>query len=202
MRPVLSHKVIIASILVVLWAAATAYAFWWFEFKNLRTFDSRDNGQLVEISASSLQSLLLRLTQHDTHNVRVIHFWNPDCYCNRFNLQHLQQIRLEYAKQGVGFYLALSGNRYDYQTQIDKQFGDIPVLELGESGVLIPSTPSAAIIKTGYGLTYFGPYSTGAMCSAQSGSFVEKILDETLSGTPAVQINTLAFGCYCDLNPV
>ena len=146
MRPVLTRKLIIASILVILWAGATTYAFWWFEFKNLRPFDTRSNGEVLEIAAMPLQTRLLQLTQADTHEVRVIHFWNPECYCNRFNLQHLQQIRLQYAQQGVGFYLAISGKKQDYQTQIDKQFDGIEILELGDLGNLShlhPRRPSS-----------------------------------------------------------
>lgn len=198
----LFSKTLIASILVFVWAGATAYAFWWFEFKNLRPFDTRANGQVVEISVGPLEQSLLKLTQADTQAIRVIHFWNPECYCNRFNQQHLQQIQQQYANQGVSFYLALVGDTQKYQSLIEKKYKNIPILKIDSFAGLIPSTPSAAILKAGHGLTYFGPYSEGAMCSAQSGSFVEKILDASLNGNPAVQINSLAFGCYCDLQPI
>ena len=202
MRQILFSKIFLASILVFVWAGATAYAFWWFEFKNLRPFDTKDNGQVVEISAYALEHSLLKLTETDKQSIRVIHFWNPECYCNRFNQQHLEQIRQQYAKQGISFYLALVGNREKYQSQIKQKYINIPILSVDNIADLIPSTPSAAVIKAGHGLTYFGPYSEGAMCSAQSGSFVEKMLDATISGNPVAQINSLAFGCYCDLQPI
>lgn len=201
-RQLPSVKTLIASILVFIWAGATAYAFWWFEFKNLRPFDTRANGQVVDISAQPLQQALLTLTQSDPHTIRVIHFWNPACYCNRFNQQHLQQIRQKYERLGISFYLALVGNKTQYKSEIEANYMGIRVVELGEVARFIPSTPSAAIIKVGHGLTYFGPYSEGAMCSAQSGTFVEKILDASLTGNPAAKINSLAFGCYCDLQPI
>ncbi|MDH5184686.1 MAG: DUF6436 domain-containing protein [Gammaproteobacteria bacterium] len=202
MRQLLFSKIFLASILIFVWAGATAYAFWWFEFKNLRPFDTKENGQVVEISADALELSLLKLTKADKQNIRVIHFWNPECYCNRFNQQHLEQIRQQYAKQGISFYLALVGNTEKYQSQIEEKHINIPILRVDNIVGLIPSTPSAAIIKAGHGLTYFGPYSEGAMCSAQSGSFVEKILDATLQGNPAAQINSLTFGCYCDLQSI
>lgn len=126
------------------------------------------------MSVQSIQKSLLKLTQLDAHKIRVIHFWNPDC--NRFNQQHLEQIRQQYERLGIGFYLALVRTETQYKAEIEAQYRNIRVLELGEVAGLIPSTPSAAIIKAGHGLTYFGPYSEGAMCSAQSGSFVEKHL--------------------------
>lgn len=202
MPSVHSYKTFIISLLILIWAAGTVYAFWWFEFKNLRPFDNNSAGQIIKTPLSVLEQSLLKLTATEDSQIRVFHFWNPDCYCNRFNTEHLQTIRQQYEKQGIRFYLVVS-ELYNTDTkQIAKTFGDITILKMGAMAEVVPSTPSAAILKLGHGLTYFGPYSEGAMCSAQSGSFVEKTLDATLDGAPKVQINSLAFGCYCDLQPI
>jgi hypothetical protein len=79
-------------------------------------------------------------------------------------------------------------------------FGDIKLLALSDTKLkaMISSTPSAAVLRPGEGITYFGPYSEGAMCSRQNGSFVETVLDASLGGNVSAQLNSLAFGCYCD----
>ena len=196
------NRIIIATILVVSWAVATAYAFWWFEFKNLRPFDTNAQGEVINPDLDALHRTLLTLIPpSDANKIRVVHFWNPDCYCNRFNREHFNQIKEQYEQKGVEFYLAVTKLHKSDTVLIAKNFGAIPILELGEAARLIPSTPSAAILKPGFGLTYFGPYSEGVMCSAQSGSFVETTLDATLEGYPGKQTNLLACGCYCDPSP-
>lgn len=202
MHAIFSSKILLTSMLVILWAAGTVYAFWWFEFKNLRPFDTNSSGEVIKTPVTELEQTLLKLTENEPGRIRVFHFWNPDCYCNRFNTQHLEQIQKQYKPQGIDFYLVVSERHKADTKQIRKIFGDISILETEGMSDLVPSTPSAAIIKLDHGLTYFGPYSEGAMCSAQSGSFVEKTLDATLTGTPNVQVNSLAFGCYCDLQPI
>ena len=100
------------------------------------------------------------------------------------------------------FYLAIAApvTNKTQQRHMQSDFGDIPVLLLDSIQMkhMVPSTPAAAVLRPGHGITYFGPYSEGAMCSRQSGSFVETVLDASLAGDISAQLNTLAFGCYCD----
>ena len=184
------------------WISFTAYAFWWFEFKNLRPFDTTGQGAVVVPDMQTLYHTLMTALPTTEKQISVVHFWNPDCYCNRFNLVHLKQIMDQYKNKNIHFYVAVSrpvvSNKL--RDELKASFGDIQLLLLGKSGLksMIPSTPSAAVLRPGEGITYFGPYSEGAMCSSQNGSFVETVLDASLAGNVSAQVNRLAFGCYCD----
>ncbi|MBD3609623.1 MAG: hypothetical protein HUJ30_03650 [Gammaproteobacteria bacterium] len=193
----------LATLLVLAWVSTTAYAFWWFEFKDLRPFDTTSNGQIVQPELISLSASLQQVTS--VRRTSVVHFWNPDCYCNRFNNAHLQQIRERYAKDGVDFYLAVAGKlSANHKQSIQDTFGAIKLIEVNNPQLLknIPSTPSAAVISPEYGVAYYGPYSEGATCSAQNGSFVESALNTINSGQQTKSLNTLAFGCYCDWSSI
>ncbi|MBD3670208.1 MAG: hypothetical protein HUJ29_05480 [Gammaproteobacteria bacterium] len=196
------YRSILIFLLFFVWIGMTAYALWWFEFKDLRPFDNDSNGQVYTPDLDRIQASLTAALPAQEQRTVVVHFWNPDCYCNRFNATHLSQIMEEYRDQGVAFYLATANPELSKTEQraIQREFGDVPVLRLNPDGLkqMIPSSPSAAVIDPNGGITYFGPYSEGAMCSRQSGSFVETVLNKTLQGNSNAQLNTLAFGCYCD----
>jgi hypothetical protein len=64
----------------------------------------------------------------------------------------------------------------------------------------IPASPAAAVFNHEGQLAYFGPYSEGAACLTGNGDFVEQVLDKLLAGERPQQINTAAFGCFCDWN--
>lgn len=195
-------QTILAATLFVFWISFTAYAFWWFEFKNLRPFDTTAKGAVVTPDMQLLYHSLMEALPGTSNQISVVHFWNPDCYCNRFNLVHLKQIMAEYKSKNVRFYIAVSMPVVSdaLREELKANFGDIELLALGSKKLkaMIPSTPSAAVLRPGEGITYFGPYSEGAMCSSQNGSFVETVLDASLGGNISAQVNSLAFGCYCD----
>ncbi|MGD8408486.1 MAG: DUF6436 domain-containing protein [Thiohalophilus sp.] len=188
--------------LFVAWIGFTAYAFWWFEFKNLRPFDTTSQGTVATPDMQYLYRSLMASLPDTERDISVVHFWNPDCYCNRFNLLHLKQIMDEYKTKNVHFYVAVSRSVVSdkLRDELAAGFGDIKLLALGDTKLkaMISSTPSAAVLRPGEGITYFGPYSEGAMCSRQNGSFVETVLDASLGGNVSAQLNSLAFGCYCD----
>lgn len=202
MSPSKRTKALIAASLFLLWIVSTAYAFWWFEFKNLRSFDTNAAGTVIKPDMHKLYTQLMEKLPTNRHGVVVVHFWNPGCYCNRFNLVHLQQIMREYRARKINFYVAVDRSNIDsaLRAEAKTRFGDLPILALDKQTIkaLVPSAPSAAVLLPGKGITYFGPYSQGAMCSSQNGSFVEKVLDASLAGNISAQSNTLAFGCYCD----
>jgi len=196
------HKLVFSIFLVTLWLVFTAYAFWWFEFKDLRMFNTDSRGLSHEVDLDYVEQTLSGLLAQRQGGVAVVHFWNPDCYCNNFNQQHVQQIRQEYAGREVHFYLAMALPPAHYQEEINKKFGEVDVLYVPQLAGAINSTPSSVVMVPGKGITYFGPYSDGAMCTAQNGTFVESAIAAVFDGQFNTQINNLAFGCYCDFKSI
>ena len=185
--------------LVTLWLLMTVYAFWWFQFRLLQPFTTAGQQSTVLFDSDPLRdqlSAISRQTSGSADNITVVHFWDPDCPCNRFNEAHVKQLMQEYGRQGVRF-VVVAGSQIKTAKRI---FTDPAVIEYIEELPSLsrpPSSPAVAIMDKKGELAYFGPYSVGAVCSVGNGAFVEKALDKVLSGINPKHWNTLAVGCFC-----
>jgi thiol-disulfide isomerase/thioredoxin len=190
----------IALPLLFSWLAGTVYAFWWFQVRDLRPFAPQGEQMAVfegEQLAGKLVELLRRESADTTGKTVVVHFWNPDCACNKFNDPHVRQIIDQYRASGVQFVtVATHGQNPQQIAERARAIFDTPVL-IGASLSSPKVTPAAAVLTAGGQLAYFGPYSEGAFCGANGGAFVEKALDAVLDGNNPQELNTLAFGCFC-----
>jgi hypothetical protein len=178
--------------LVLVWAAGTVAAFWWFEFRNLRTFLPE---QVAMFQADQLGDLAAEARAPNTGSGPVImHFWDPACPCTRFTTPHLQDILATYAGRGLGLVVLVpEAGLKDAARETFGAMADVRV-----AGTLNPvSSPAAVLLDTRGELAYFGPYSTGAGCTTGAGSFVESVLDALDAGYNPRQVNTLATGCFC-----
>lgn len=207
-NPQAKNRLWIALPLVICWLAGTSYAFWWFEARDLRSFDTASEGESVLFEGERLAEKLhvLPLTPDQTENSQalVVHFWNPDCGCNKFNNPHVRDIVEQYSKQGIRFLTVVRTQPDQDQqallTQAETLFNIPAILESSlqmDSSSAPSATPAAAVINNQGQLAYFGPYSDGAFCGANGGSFVEKTLNRVLEGKITESSKTLAFGCFC-----
>lgn len=205
----------LATALSVCWLLATAYAFWWFQLRNLQPFDPGAANRTVLFEAQQVATALSALLA-DTpagagagrQNVAtVIHFWDPDCPCSRFNEHHVREIVSGYRDRGIRFLvIARAGHGLTHTALAARAraaFGDTVQLMDAPSGSLAdltPSSPATAILDAEGELAYFGPYSTGALCTSGNGVFAERVLDQLLLGHNPQQWNTWASGCFCSWN--
>jgi len=201
------------SILVVGWLIATVFAFWWFQFKNIKTFDiDAVANQTVFFESGELGSRLENLIEAETKKgkksgfISVIHFWNPDCPCSKFNEVHVNKIISDYRDKNVALTVVVSGKNAEQRKEhslLAKQVFNLAAVKDIRSDWPMekgpPSSPAAAIMNKQGKLVYFGPYSLGARCSPDKGGFVEKVLDRLSDDqlSQKKQLNTLAVGCFC-----
>lgn len=200
--------------LVTLWLISTLVAFWWFQFRNIQAFDSdAPNNQTVFFESGELGHRLEKLVANDhvsnekKEAISVIHFWNPDCPCNRFNEVHVKKIITDYAEKNVNFTIVVSGSsekeRNQRQALAEKIFNHSAVKEIRSDWPMHkgpPSSPAVAVLNRRGELVYFGPYSLGARCAPDKGKFVESVLDGLYASKKSAdkkQLNTLAVGCFC-----
>jgi len=190
---------------VSIWLTGTAYAFWSFEFKQQRSFESArtalfDSGVRArsaelwfrEAVAPQLGGIVVRAT--------VVHVYSADCPCNRFTHPHLARIISGYQHRGVSFVAAVHGPATAVASSLASSAGltGIQQVELrgGRDLAWIESTPAALVFDAGGRLVYFGPYSDSARCG-ESGGLVERVLDRMLGGqTPRPQ-PFYGGGCFC-----
>jgi Domain of unknown function (DUF6436) len=173
--------------IVSVWLTGTAYAFWSFEFKQQRSFESARTVLFdSSVRARSAEqwfseTVAPHLGSPDGRVATVVHVYSADCPCNRFTHPHLARIISGYQHRGVSFVSALQGSA----TAVGR--GELAWIE---------STPAALIFDAAGRLVYFGPYSDSARCG-ESGGLVERVLDRILDGqTPRPQ-PFYGGGCFC-----
>ncbi|QKE65394.1 thiol-disulfide isomerase [Aquipseudomonas campi] len=180
-------KVLLASLLAIVWLGAMLAAFWWFEARYIRPFDER-----TELFSGAALRLPAELAGPGA--IRVVHFWDPACPCNVGNQQHLAELLQTYVPRGVQFYgLQKAGS----QGQLPEDLRALQPLAALAGSEQLPASPAVAIWDQQGNLAYFGPYSEGAQCTS-SNSFIEPILEALSAGRPVRADSNLAVGCFCD----
>jgi hypothetical protein len=180
--------------LLAAWLAATAVAFWWFEYQHVRAFnDPQGRGTAVLFDSAALSAGLAAASSGAAPT--LVHFWDPSCPCSRLNAPHVRELMETYRTRGIEFVVAVPPGSIERARRAYPGASVVSAASLQQA--LPPSAPAAAVLEAGGELAYFGPYSVGAFCTSGSGAFVERALDAVLAGDNPRQLNTLAVGCFC-----
>lgn len=184
---------------VCVWLAGMAYAFWTFELKHQRSFETPrtvlfDSGA----RASSAEAWFRAAVAPSLPNsgapavATVVHVYSPGCPCNRYTHPHLARIIARYQAKGVEFVAAARA--------ADSAAGPdgLRQVALTRGGELswIEATPAALVFDARGKLVYFGPYSDSGRCGA-SGGLVERVLDRMLGGQSPRPQPFYGGGCFC-----
>lgn len=138
----------------------------------------------------------LILQQHQ--KPKLLHFFNPECPCSRFNLKHFRALNKEY------------GETIDFYVVVDSDEKINPAKELIDSQVTIVvdkdkklasacgvySTPQAAIIQTSNRLYFRGNYNRSRYCTNKESNFVQMALDSLAAEKKPPIFNELATSSY------
>ena len=181
----LTRKSLLAYLLAGLWLVAMVWAFWWYQARYLRPFDTSP-------TLFSGEHLQLPAAIAGPGSVRLVHFWDPACPCNVGNQQHLAEMLERYAGQ-VQFYAV---QRPGSRGQLPAPLAALQPLSGLQGAEDLPASPAVAVWDSLGRLAYFGPYSESAVCTSAN-SFVEPVLDALLAGRPVLAPQTLASGCFC-----
>ena len=182
-----TRKTLLASLLILFWAAAMLAAYRWYEARYLRSFSE-------QTALFYGEQLRLPAELAGPGPIRLVHFWDPACPCNVGNQQHLAELIERFASQGVNFYAV---QKPGSSGQLPSTLSALQPLPELTGSAQIPASPAVAIWDRNGQLAYFGPYSEGAVCTS-SNSFIEPILDALIAERPVNASNTLAVGCFCD----
>lgn len=143
----------------------------------------------------------------DSQLPTLLHFFNPDCPCSRFNLDHIRQIIAKYAGQ-VRVVAVLETNdaaaarrafeRLDLHCEVVPD----PKGEIADwAGVY--STPQGVVLDEQGLLYYRGNYNRGRYCTTAETEFVRVALDGCLAQLPPPVFSkaaTVALGCELPAN--
>ena len=184
---------------VALWVAGTAYAFWTFELKHQRSFESRrtvlfDSGSRARSAEAWFQAAVTPTLIHGGAGIAtVVHVYSPGCPCNRYTHPHLARIMTRYQPQGVRF-VAATRDVSDASAAPD---GLARVNLAGDNLAWVEATPAALVFDAHGRLVYFGPYSDSGRCGDSGGGLVEKVLDRLLGGQIPRPQPFYGGGCFC-----
>jgi hypothetical protein len=188
-----------AWVVVCVWLVGTAYAFWTFELKHQRSFETPrtvlfDSGARSRSAEAWFRAAVApSLSSRGPASLAtVVHVYSPGCPCNRYTHPHLSRIIARYQAKGVQFVAAARA--------VDSSVGPDGLLQvaLTRGGELawIEATPAALVFDAHGKLVYFGPYSDSGRCGA-SGGLVERVLDRMLSGQSPQPQPFYGGGCFC-----
>ncbi len=179
--PAENNRSVLAVTILGLWIGVVVGGFWWYELRLIRPFLDKlalFDGQQLDASY-----------RPSTNAITLMHFGDPNCPCNQFNAPHLEQLKSHYQPKGVQFVAWQQGSEIPPIEGFDK-------LHSAAQLAFVPATPAVAIWSSDGQLSYFGPYSSGLLCSLGEG-FAETILDQLQAGLAPQVINTTGVGCFC-----
>lgn len=136
------------------------------------------------------------------HKPVFLHFFNPDCPCSRFNIDHFRLLVKQYGQQMHFVIVVMNNTRYSAE-QIQHKFGlDLPVsfdTTLAKAcGVY--STPQAVILTITHQLYYRGNYNKSRYCTEEKTSYAKIALNALLKNSTPIAFDQYALRAYgCQL---
>lgn len=196
-RNTLSNGVLVTIFSV--WIFATIAGLWWFQNTQLKAFVD-DQDDVAFFQAQSIDQLLkpyLALAGGNLAGQRtLLHFWRPDCLCNRVSQRHFSDLVSQYSKDELRIIIIAhpSSSDDDIKSLLKLNGDRFSVIRAKDSLLNLPSSPSLAIYNEREEFNYFGPYGFGAFCTVRDDSFLSSIIDDP---TRKNFTNVIGDGCFC-----
>jgi hypothetical protein len=191
------RKIVAALVLITLFLAIVGI-FWYQEVQYMLPTPIPENYKVVLPNEVVKFDTALLPQRHD--KPKLLHFFNPDCPCSRFNLKHFKMLTREYGR-AVDFYVVVTSqdlvpsakNLIDTDVTIvvdeDRKLADA-------CGVY--STPQAALIQVSNTLYFRGNFNRSRYCTDENSNYVQMALDSIVAGKGPPHFNALAttsYGC-------
>lgn len=193
------RKIAVVMVLVVS-CAGIAFLFWSQELKYVLPTPVPINYRPKEVR----QVINLHARPEIPLNTSLyFHFFNPDCPCSRFNLQHFNALVREFGNEVKVFAVIPVYGDFDRAvTMIDNP--NVTVLQDRDdflaSACGVYATPQAVIIDSHQKLFYRGNYNKSRYCTSKESNYAEIALRALVSGQEPPPSNSLAVRSYgCEL---
>jgi len=134
------------------------------------------------------------------HKPLLLHFFNPDCPCSRFNVPHFRELVKQYG-QRVSFAVVLMTDKDYSPDDIRRRFdlpGNIPVVRdsLIAAACGVYSTPQAVVVDTSGQLFYRGNYNRNRYCTDEKTSYARLALESLLHNDLHPNFDPMALKAY------
>ncbi|MDB5191087.1 MAG: hypothetical protein JWQ96_650 [Segetibacter sp.] len=149
------------------------------------------------------QKIHLKQKVSESNKPVFLHFFNPDCPCSRFNINHFKSLVKQYGNEVAFGIVVMSADKgYTAKAIQDKFDLNIPVYFdsaiAKECGVY--STPQAVILSPDNTLYYRGNYNKSRYCTEKKSNYAQIALDSLLNKSLHPIYNQAALKAYgCEL---
>ena len=131
---------------------------------------------------------------------KLLHFFNPDCPCSRFNVAHFRSLSDGY-KDLIDFYVVVVSAEKVLSAK--KLIGKNVTIVIDENRKLatacgVYSTPQAALVQVNNKLYFRGNFNRSRYCIDKNSNFVQMALDSLIAGKHPPHFSELAtrsYGC-------
>jgi peroxiredoxin len=133
----------------------------------------------------------------------LIHFFNPDCPCSKFNINHFNELLSKY-KTKIDFYVVVKSDQENMDVnEIKEKFShDVKVLNDSDNTIAntcgVYATPQAVVINKDKILFYRGNYNKSRYCTSKESNYVDISIDSLLNNKKYPVFDKLAsipYGC-------
>ena len=143
-----------------------------------------------------------QLNNSGTGKPVFLHFFNPDCPCSRFNMEHVRSLVKEYGDK-IDFKMVLVTAKPYTEKQVQDRF-DIMIPVLHDSAIAalcgVYSTPQAVILDGEQRLFYRGNYNRSRYCTDIKTSYASIALNALLQKNHSPVADPFALTAYgCSL---
>lgn len=186
-----------------LWIIATLVGLWMFQQAKLKSFIGADDDTRF-YQAMAIESILTpyleKLPQALVNQQTLLHFWKPDCLCNRISQRHFSRLLNNFTDDKLRIVIIahpLSSN--EEIANLQQLNGKRLTIVRAQNDLLtLPSSPSLALMNNDNKLGYFGPYGFGAFCTSNDDGFLTSIVNQMASEKQLTTFtNVIGEGCFC-----
>lgn len=175
------RKVAVVLVLVTIFASILGI-FWYQEMQYLLPTPVPENYRVVLPEEVIKFDSALIPQQHA--KPKLLHFFNPDCPCSRFNVAHFRSLSDGYSEL-VDFYVVVEDKKKVPSAK--RQIGKNVTIVIDEQQRLavacgVYSTPQAAIVQIDNKLYFRGNFNRSRYCTDKNTNFVQMALDSLVGG--------------------
>lgn len=180
--------------------SAIAYVFWYHEWKYALPTPVPAN--YAPVQTGELVPVHTQVQQQGNQPV-FIHFFNPDCPCSRFNIEHFNSLVKNYG-DSVSFSVVVINKNKQFTAEEVKDKFNITVPVLFDTTIAtkcgVYSTPQAVILDSDFHLYYRGNYNKSRYCTEKNSNYAQSALTALLYNESKPTFGPLALKAYgCSL---
>lgn len=187
-------KILLCSLLIFVLVGCVSYIFWNQEIKYQLPTPKPVGFKKVKLLSNIL---IADNIVSKTGKPLLLHFFNPECPCSKFNSKHVKELIKKYSS-AVSFAIVIPTE--ESKELVSKYFSDSIPLVIDKDKKLamqcgVYATPNAVILTSNHQLWYNGNYNKSRYCTSPNSNYAEQALNALLNHQDNYKSPSVAYGC-------